>query len=100
MSNAALLYETENSSFADSCIQALEEVGIDCYKTGGSVMGGSTPLVCIYVRNAEDLTKANAILIKLGAAVDEPIKLPSRGVLVLIVLVVVFLAVTVVTYFK
>lgn len=100
MESAVLVYETENSSFADSCINALEEEGIDCYRTGGSVMGGSTPLVCIYVRNAENLTKANAILIKVGAVIDAPLKLPSRGILILIALAVALLVVVVATNFK
>jgi hypothetical protein len=100
MRSAVLLYETEDSSFADSCIDALEEGGISCYRTGGSVMGGSTPLVCIYVRSAEDLPKANAILIKLGAAVDEPLKLPPRRVMVLIALALTLLVAVIAINFK
>ena len=100
MSTATLVYETEDSNFADSCINALQEGGIDCYRTGGSVMGGSTPMVCIYVRNAEDMTKANAILISIGAVVDASLKLPSRGILIFITLVVAILIVTAATNFN
>jgi hypothetical protein len=100
MVTAALAYETEDSSFADACVDALEEQGIPSYRTGGSVMGGSSPRVCVYVRSSADLAKANAVLIKLGAAVDMPLKLPSRGVLALIALAVGLLVFFVAVNFK
>jgi hypothetical protein len=100
MSSSALLYETEDAEFADACIDALKDAEIGAYKTGGSVAGGSTPLICIYVRDSSDLAKANSILIKLGAAVEQPLKLPSRIVLAALALAAAVLIVAAATHFK
>lgn len=70
-SRAALVYETDDSAFADSAIEALTRAGIECYRTGGSLPGGASPAVCIYIRNAGDYQKANEVLVQQGAAIDD-----------------------------
>jgi hypothetical protein len=69
---AVQIYETDDSEFADSAIDALTQAGIQCYRTGSPLPGGSSPTVCIYIRNAGDFQRANEILVELGAAVDSP----------------------------
>jgi|SRR5271170_4400956 len=76
-----VVYETEDSDFADSAIKALKKANIDCYRTGGSLhLGQSDPTVCIHVRNGADLRKANEVLIRHGAVVERPLRLPSGWV--------------------
>ena len=49
--------------------------------------------ICLYLREGRDYPRANQILIKLGAAIEEPIHLPSRWVLFTVgIFVVVFVA--------
>lgn len=76
-----VVYETEDLDFADSAIEALKEANIDSYRTGGSLhLGQSDPTVCIHVRDAADFRKANEILIRHGAVVERPLRLPSGWV--------------------
>ena len=76
-----VVYETEDSDFADSAIEALKKANIDCYRTGGSFhLGQSDPTICIHVRNNADLRKANEVLIRRGAVVERPLRLPSGWV--------------------
>jgi hypothetical protein len=76
-----VVYETEDSDFADSAIEALKKANIDCYRTGGSLhLGQSDPTVCIHVVNGADLRKANEVLIRHGAVVELPLRLPSGRV--------------------
>jgi hypothetical protein len=76
-----LVYETEDSDFADSAIGALKKTNIDCYRTGGSLhFGQSDPTVCIHVRDPSDFRKANEVLIRHGAVVDRSLRLPSGWV--------------------
>jgi hypothetical protein len=78
---SVVVYETEDSDFADSAIDALKKANIDCYRTGGSLhLGQSDPTVCIHVRDAADLRKANEVLIRNGAVVERPLRLPSGWV--------------------
>jgi hypothetical protein len=73
-----VVYETEDSDFADSAIEALKEANIDSYRTGGSLhFGQSDPTVCIHIRDGSDFRKANEILIRHGAVVERPLRLPS-----------------------
>ena len=73
-----VVYETEDSDFADSAIEALSKANIDCYRTGGSLhLGQSDPTVCIHVRDGADLRKTNEVLIRHGAVVERPLRLPS-----------------------
>jgi hypothetical protein len=73
-----VVYETEDSDFADSAIEALKTSNIDCYRTGGSLhLGQSDATVCIHVRDGADLRRANQILSRHGAAIERPLRLPS-----------------------
>ena len=76
-----VVYETEDSDFADSAIEALKKANIDCYRTGGSLhLGQSDPTASIHVRDGADLGKANKVLIRHGAVVERPPRLPSGWV--------------------
>jgi hypothetical protein len=78
---SVIIYETEDSDFADSAIGALKKANIDCYRTGGSLhFGKSDPTICIHVRDGTDLRKANEVLIRHGAVVEQPLRLPSGWV--------------------
>lgn len=78
---AVLIYETDDSGFADSVVEALTSAGIDSYRTGRALPGGSSPTVCIYIRDAADSQRANQILLEQGAAVDLPSRFSARVVL-------------------
>ena len=55
-----LIYETDDSGFADSVIDALTLAGIDCYRTGGVLLyTPSESTICIHIRNATDSQRAN-----------------------------------------
>jgi hypothetical protein len=72
-----VVYETEDSDFADSAIEALKKANIACYRTGGSLhLGQSDPTVCIHESNGADLARANQILIRNGAAIERALRLP------------------------
>jgi len=98
-----LIYETTDTDFADRAIEALRNAGIPgipSYRVGRGYSSGSSypgkgfteDEVCLYIENELDYRPANDILIKLGAVVEEPPKLPSRKVLFVIVLIVVAVA--------
>lgn len=91
-----LVYETDDAQFADAAIEALERAGIDCYRTGGSLPGGSSLTVCIYIRNDSDFDKANEVLVQQGAAVNvpaiSPVRLISVGIVILLLLALSVLA--------
>jgi hypothetical protein len=95
-----VVYETEDSDFADSAIDALKKANIDCYRTGGSLhLGQSDPTVCIHVRDSANLRKANEVLIRHGAVVEHPLRMPTgwiawtsiASVLLLLVLILAWL---------
>jgi hypothetical protein len=91
-----LIYETTDTEFADRAIDALKNAGITCYRTGrGNSSSSAYPgkgytedQVCLHIEKASDYASANNILVKLGAVVEEPPRLPSRKVLFVIVLIV------------
>jgi len=98
-----LIYETTDTDFADRAIEALRNAGIPgipSYRVGRGYSSGSSypgkgfteDEVCLYIENELDYRPANDILIKLGAVVEEPPKLPSRKVLFVIVFIVVAVA--------
>jgi hypothetical protein len=88
-----LIYETDDSDFAESAIDSLQGAGIDCYTTGGSLgVPNSDPTVCIHIRQAADFQRANEILVKLGAATDDPDRLPPRWVFALLAVAAMVLA--------
>ena len=76
--SGVLTYETDDSDFADSAIDALTQARVHCYRTGGPLPGGSSFTVCIYIRNGGDFQRANEILVKLGAAVDTPNRVSQK----------------------
>jgi hypothetical protein len=84
---ARLVYETPDSAFADRAVQAMRDAHIDCYRVGFQNANVYVPegeaQICIYIANESDYAQANAILLKIGAAADEPLKLPPLWVLVL-----------------
>jgi len=68
-----LIYETDDSGFADSVIDALTQAGIECYRTGAALLyTPSESTICIHIRSAADFHRANEILIQQGAALDQP----------------------------
>ena len=90
-----LIYETDDSGFADSVIEALTRAGIDCYRTGGALL--YTPAestICIHIRNASDSQRANEILIQQGAALDQP-----RSISPVVIVAAVVIAVLVALWF-
>ena len=97
-----LLYQTSDPQFADRAVEALEVAGIPSYRTGSGYVElarasrSSLGLgVCIFLRREEDYRRANEILIKLGAAIEGPPKLPSRRMLFLWAMVLTLLALVV-----
>lgn len=88
---ARLIYETTDSDFAERAVEALLEAQIQCYCTGISysknyVPKGQAPL-CIFITDDNAYSKASGILLGLGAAPDQAAKIPTRWVVVLVVLV-------------
>ena len=85
-----LIYETTDTDFANRAIEALEEAAIPCYRIGSgySDSAGYTPRgaserqVCIYIERNSDYAQSNQILMKLGAVVDRPLRLPPTWILV------------------
>jgi hypothetical protein len=94
-----LIYETDDSDFADSVIAELERAGIDCYRTGGSLhigFGRSDPNICIHIRDASGFQKANEILVQQGAAVDGSPSISLKFILVGAIIAAVLVALVVV----
>jgi hypothetical protein len=76
-----VIYETDDSAFAASAVEALKEADIDSYTTGGRLsLGPSDPTICIHIRNDADYPRANEILIRNGAVVEPPLRLPTGWV--------------------
>jgi hypothetical protein len=92
-----LVYQTYDPDFADRAVETMTAAGISCYRTArgyadlrpGISLGTE---VCVFIRREEDYSRANEILRDLGAATDEPVQLPSRRVLFLLVFVVTLIA--------
>lgn len=96
-----LIYETDDSDFADSAIGALTNAGIDAYRTGGAALyTQSDPTICIHIRDAADFSRANELLIKLGAATDDPDRFPPRWVFAVGVVAAVALALWITSVWK
>ena len=97
-----LVYETTDTRFADRAIDALREADVPCYRVGTGLGDGSpvTQLqalgesrICIYLERESDYPKASDILVRLGAAKEEP--LPIKWVFRLSVLLVIAIAICV-----
>ena len=89
-----LLYQTSDPAFARRAIDALREADIPCYCTGQDFPRTRDLLanICLYIERQADYQVANDIIVKLGAAVDTPIKLPSKRVLFVAIFVVTLIA--------
>ena len=90
-----LLYQTSDPAFADRALEALRAEGIPCNRTGTGYWdvssAGRRDLgldICIYIQHEADYQRANQIIIKLGAVLDGPPKLPSRRVIFLTVVLI------------
>ena len=86
-----LVYQTSDPAFADRAIEAMREVDIPCYRTGrgaanlnASIGRWTDDVVSIFIQREEDVRRANDILVKLGAAAEEPLRLPNRWVVALL----------------
>jgi hypothetical protein len=97
---SVLIYRTDDSAFADSAIDALTDAGIDCYRTRNYLPPGSRPPVCIYIRSAGDYVKANAILVKHGAAVNPLTPTSEKIILAAILIGALLVAIIIVEFAK
>lgn len=97
-----LVYQTSDPRFADKAVETMAQAGIDAFRTGSGyadlrpgIKQDLSSGVCIYIRRQGDYDRANEILRDLGAALDEPVKLPSRRALFLLALAATVLALVV-----
>ena len=71
-----LLYQTSDLEFADDALGALEAARISSFKTGtawrGLWYGIGLNSISIFIRHPEDYQRANAVLVGIGAVVEEP----------------------------
>jgi hypothetical protein len=94
---AVLVYETEDDDFVDRALQELISAGIPCYRWGPATVGDGSyrvrtgAMASIYIERDSDYRAANEILIKLGAAQEKPLSLPTSWV-VRIALILLLLA--------
>jgi hypothetical protein len=99
-----LVYQTSDPRFADKAIDTMEAAGIPCFQTGHGWVDLQLTRqylgegICIYIRDEKDAPRANAILIELGAVVEQPVKLPSQRVLVLVTALITALVIYVATH--
>ena len=84
---ARLVYETPDRAFAERAVQAMRDGHIACYHVAPEYSRLYVPKgeaqICVYIENDSDYAQANEVLVKLGAATDEPTKLPPTWVLCL-----------------
>lgn len=99
-----LVYQTSDPRFADRAVETMTQAGIACYRTGSGYADLRPGIrqdleagVCIFIRREEDYSRANDILSEIGAAPDEPVKLPSRRVLFLLALIAAAVAIFIAT---
>jgi hypothetical protein len=99
-----LVYQTSDPRFADKATDAMQAAGIPCFQSGhGWVDLQLTRLnlgegICIYIRDGGDAPQANAILIELGAVVEQAVRLPSQRALVLVTALITAPAIYVATH--
>ncbi len=72
-----LLYQTTDRDFLETALAALDDARIRCYSTGGETPYGRLHTYCIFLVDDADASKANAILLVLGAAAETPILVPT-----------------------
>jgi hypothetical protein len=89
-----LLYQTSSSQFAAQAIDALLAADIPCHLTGGTYYNrNEEESVCICIERSEDSSRANEILVRLGAAVDDsPNEVHSLRVVILVAIAVAIVA--------
>jgi len=82
---ARLLYETPDCAFAQRAVETMRHANISCYHVAPDYSQSYVPQgevqICIYIANDSDYAQANEILVKLGAAKDEPLTSPPAWVL-------------------
>jgi hypothetical protein len=94
---AVLVYETEDGDFVERALRELISAGIPCHRWGpatvgdGSYRGRTGAIAGIYIERDSDYRAANEILIKLGAAQEKSLRLPTSR-MARIALIVLFLA--------
>lgn len=76
-----LIYTTSDRGFADRAVQALLSAGIQAYLTGqdqysGYAMPGPSQY-CIHIDSDSERVRANELLLQMGAAPEEPLRLPT-----------------------
>jgi len=80
---ALLLYETDDGDFVERALHELTTAGIACHRWGPATMGDGSSrgriggTASIYIERDADFRAANEILLKLGAAPDTAISLPT-----------------------
>jgi hypothetical protein len=76
-----LLYTASDLSFARAALGALREAAIESYLTGEEDLSGylvhGMPQYCVHIESEHDRTRANEILLALGAAPEAA--LPEGG---------------------
>jgi len=92
-----LIYETDDSDFADSAIEALTRAGIASYRTGGALPAPpiSDSTICIHIRDESDFRRANEILVEQGAVIDSPVQISPKLIVAGIIIGVLLVAVIV-----
>ena len=78
-----LIYTTSDRGFAERAVQALLSSGIQAYFTGqdqyssGYIVGAGLGQYCVFIESDGDAVRANELLLQMGAAPDEPLRLPT-----------------------
>lgn len=95
-----LIYQTDDSDFAESVVDELKRADIGSYTTGGLLPGGSSPTVSVFIHNAGDYQRANEILLRQGAAVDVPLRISPKWIAVGLLVVITLMALVYVVLLK
>jgi len=88
------IYQTSDPDFADRAIRGLRDAGIACYQLdqgaptlNASIGRWTDDQISIYIEREADGRVASDILLKLGASAKQPVRLPNRRMLALVVAV-------------
>lgn len=77
----SLIYTTGDRGFAERAVQVLLSNGIHAYLTGqdqysGYIIAGPS-LYCVHIESDSERVRANELLLQMGAAPEEPLRLPT-----------------------
>lgn len=76
-----LIYTTSDRGFAQRAVQALLSHGIKAYLTGEDQYSQYITVApseyCVHIEADSDRVRANELLLQMGAAPDEPLRLPT-----------------------